>query len=104
MKKFLLTIGVVIMLSLLIISPTIYAATACTLSSTYYTNADEVENSMLTARLAYQLRGYTVNGKQDPTAGIFLSNVVSRDVQLYFCHGDDKSIAFQSGSRNNIIR
>lgn len=73
------------------------ANTACVLSSSRCGDQTEVASSMLTANLAYQFLGFTSNNILDPSELVLLSNAMDKEVQLYFCHGNNTTIVFDDG-------
>lgn len=73
------------------------AATACTLHSSICGDVTEVNTSMMTAKLAYQFMGYSTVSYTDPTDTALFSNILTRNVQLYFADGDITKVVFQNG-------
>ncbi len=66
-------------------------------------NDEDRRLSMLTARLTYQLSGYNVNSDLvDPQCLTVFSNLISKTVQLYFCHGNEDVISFEDGGLTRL--
>ncbi|MBR3696963.1 MAG: hypothetical protein IKM97_01630 [Clostridia bacterium] len=106
MRKKFLSIFLVSILIILFMTQVIYAANmdtlyACTIYSNHFSNITDIESSMATAILSYFWRGYMGNSVSNPSTTLLTSNVMSRQVQLFFCHGNHELIAFESGSRFN---
>lgn len=56
---------------------------------------NEVLSTLNKACSAYNTLGYSSASFTDPSSLLFFSNVLSRNVQMFFCHGNPRDIVFE---------
>lgn len=105
MKKKIL-ISVLLLLSIVFMVQAVYAASkdAAIFYSTHYSNLSDVSAAMSKAGTTYQNRGYSSKIWADPEAVSFIAAVKTKQVLLFFCHGNHQLIATESGARFNSWR
>lgn len=100
-RKFLTISFICITVLVLFATTVIYASTSeltgCTLRSSRCGDDAEVQTAMLTAKLAYDMRGYDTHSLTNPSSLLTLSNAIANNVQLYFCHGNSDMVTFEEG-------
>lgn len=88
MKKIIIIVILVLFLSINVSN--VYANTekyGCTMRSARCGDENEVINTMNIAKETYELYDYSTNNLTDPSEMTFLSNVMGKQIQLYWCHG-----------------